>query len=103
MYSIGSSAEVEIDSQGIIQITNDEFAAAVDEVEATRIRECEICKRTFWAGRITQHACSTACAHALRNRRYRARYREGFYQGARLTDKEKSAHHQQKRKSNEGD
>lgn len=65
-----------LDKDGLIQFEGDVFTQAVEGVEASRIRECAICKRIYWAGRITQQCCSTACAHALRNRRYRARYKD---------------------------
>lgn len=71
-----SSAQIMIDDNGELYIDKDMFASAIDGVEAKRIRECEICRRIFWAGRIDQPSCSTACAHALRNRRYRARYKD---------------------------
>lgn len=69
-------ATIQVDDEGIIRVVRDQFAAAVEDVEANRIKECAICRRIFWAGRITQQACSVACAHALRNRRYRAKYKE---------------------------
>lgn len=75
-HPLGMQSDVIIDNQGTIRVVNDEFLDAIDGVEITRIRECEICNRIFWAGRINQSACSTACAHALRNRRYRARYKD---------------------------
>jgi hypothetical protein len=71
-----SYAQIMIDDSGELYLAKDKFASAIDGVEAKRIRECEICRRIFWAGRIDQPSCSTACAHALRNRRYRARYKD---------------------------
>ena len=82
-----SSAEILIDDRGELYIAKDRFASAIDGVEAKRIRECAVCYRIFWAGRIDQPSCSTACAHALRNRRYRARYKDYLI---RQTLKEKS-------------
>jgi hypothetical protein len=82
-----------IDEQGFVRVSKDLFTAAMDEddVEAARIRECEACERIFWAGRITQKGCSARCGSIIRKRRYRERYGQGFYQGARLTEKEKAA------------
>lgn len=68
--------QILVDDDGKLYVGRDKFAAAIDGVEASRIRECAICQRLFWAGRKTQQGCSTACAHALRNRRYRARYKD---------------------------
>ena len=69
-------ASIQIDDDGIIRVNRDIFSATVEDVEASRIRECAICRRIFWAGRTTQQGCSTACSHALRNRRYRAKYKD---------------------------
>lgn len=80
--------ELVIDEKGRIQQKENLLFDVIIGVEATRIRECEVCHRIFWAGRLNQFCCSRACAHVLRNRRYRERYRQGFYQGAKLTPKE---------------
>lgn len=82
-----------IDEQGFVRVSRDLFTAAMDEddIEAARIRECEACDRIFWAGRITQKGCSARCGSIIRKRRYRERYSQGFYQGAKLTEKEKAA------------
>lgn len=74
--ALTGQAQIIVDEDGTLSVANDKFASAVDGVEARRIRLCEICKRIFWAGRINQPCCSTACAHSLRNRRYRARYKD---------------------------
>jgi len=77
-----------IDANGLLQPPKDELIEILKDVEATRIRECEGCKRIFWAGRITQKGCSARCGDIIRKRRHRERYRQGFYQGAKLTPKE---------------
>lgn len=90
MFRLETSGTITINKQGVVEISHDRFAAAVAGVDATLIRECQNCQRIFWAGRKDKNSCSPACAHVLRNRRYRERYKEGFYQGAKLTAKEKS-------------
>lgn len=82
-----------IDERGFVRVSKDLFTEAMDEddVEAARIRICEVCKLLFWAGRINQRGCSVRCAHIIRKRRYREKYGQGFYQGAKLSDKEKSS------------
>lgn len=82
-----------IDEQGFVRVSKDLFTTAMDEddIEAARIRECEACERIFWAGRITQKGCSARCGSVIRKRRYRERYSQGFYQGAKLTEKEKAS------------
>jgi hypothetical protein len=99
MFPLETSGRITIDEQGIVKISHDRFAAAVDGVDATLIRECQNCPRIFWAGRKDKNSCSAACAHVLRNRKYREHYKQGFYQGAKLTDKERSKLRQRPRKS----
>lgn len=77
-----------IDERGVIDFATDLFTNAVRGEELARIRSCPACYRVFWAGRITQKGCSARCGDIIRKRRYRERYREGFYQGAKLTLKE---------------
>jgi hypothetical protein len=67
---------VTIDQKGIISIRHRPVDDSLEGVELRRLRRCEICSRFFWAGKVTQRCCSSKCAHALRNRRYRARYKE---------------------------
>jgi hypothetical protein len=90
VYPLETSGTITVNKDGVVEISHDRFAAAVAGVDATLIRECQNCQRIFWAGRKDKNSCSPACAHVLRNRRYRERYKEGFYQGAKLTAKEKS-------------
>lgn|GEM_PF-6221231 len=46
----------------------------LEEIEAERIRECEVCERLFWAGRLDQSACRPQCSNVLRARRWREKY-----------------------------
>jgi hypothetical protein len=72
--SLSFPSNVMIDKNGIIRVGLDEFSRAIDGVDARRLRECQICGYIFWARRITQYACTTNCANALRVRRWRERY-----------------------------
>jgi hypothetical protein len=83
------SAYIKLNLMGIVTVSRDLFSDAVDEVEARRIRECDACNRIFWAGRIDQECCSVKCNHKRHSRRTRARYRQGYYQGAHVSAKEK--------------
>lgn len=76
LQRINLHSGIDVDDRGFIRLNKDIFIAAVEDVDARRIKECPICRKLFWAGRITQQGCSTACSHALRNRRYRARYKD---------------------------
>lgn len=53
------------------------LADALVGVEAQRIGLCPICEKIFWRGRIDQPCCSSQCARANRNLRYREKYPEG--------------------------
>jgi hypothetical protein len=62
------------DAEGILRIQLDPLLPALEGVEAMRIRECGVCGKIFWAGRIDKWCCTTECAHVLRQRRYRENY-----------------------------
>lgn len=79
-----------INKEGRIEIRPNPLEEALAGVEAARIKRCEVCEHVFWAGRMTQKGCSARCGDILRKRRYRERYKQGFYQGAKLTEEEKS-------------
>jgi hypothetical protein len=91
-------ASLFVDDRGIVRLAKDQLTEAIEGVEVARIRECAICRHLFWAGRNDALCCSTACHNAHRNRRYRARREQGYYQGARLTKKEKARTKRQKEK-----
>jgi hypothetical protein len=69
---------LEIDSQGILRDVKTLFFQVIadEEIKASRIRECPICKSIFWAGRITQKCCSPRCANRFRVHRHRYRTEE---------------------------
>jgi len=61
----------EIDGRGIVKVSKDLFTEAMDEepIEAVRIRECAICTRIFFAGRIDAYQCGDPkCKSALSSR-----------------------------------
>lgn len=71
-------AFLEIDRQGILRDVKTLFFRVItdEDIEARRIRECPICKRIFWAGRLTMKCCSTRCANTFRVHRHRYRTAE---------------------------
>lgn len=77
--TLTTSNQLSIDSNRLVYIKKNYFEAAVNGVDATRIRECEVCKCIFWAGRKTQKGCSARCGDVIRKRRYRARQSEYEY------------------------
>ncbi len=82
--------QYKIANDGRIQVQSDVFDAAIIDVEASRIRECAICNRIFWAKKSGSKACSNKCANALRVRLYRERYQER-YKPQRMNSETKEA------------
>ena len=66
------------DPKGKINISTDEVLGALSQVEMSRIRQCPICNRIFWAGRIDQNCCGSQCAHVQRSRRWREQYQDKY-------------------------
>jgi hypothetical protein len=84
-FSIDIKQTYTVDEQGHFSAIKNRFTdALVDEdVDLTRIRECDNCKKFFWAGRIDQKCCTPQCNHARHSKRTREKYRQGYYQGGR--------------------
>ncbi len=89
-----------IDEEGIVRTKNQPLVDAIseDDVEAARIRECKVCKRIFWAGRITKQCCSPACSNTFRVRRhrYKTAAEKAEHKHKRYTREEKQASAQPK-------
>jgi hypothetical protein len=82
----------EIDANGIVKVSTDLFAEAMAEepIEATRIRECAICNRIFFAGRIDAWQCGDPkCKSALSSRLNRNPELRKLYNKARRTKRRK--------------
>jgi hypothetical protein len=82
----------EIDEKGIVRVSKDLFAEAMDEepIEAARIRECPICNRVFFAGRIDTWQCGDPkCKSALSSRLNRNPELRKLYNKARRTERRK--------------
>ena len=48
--------------------------AALEGVETRRIRECPICQKLFWAGRIDKKCCGPRCLTVWHSRKWREKY-----------------------------
>lgn len=82
----------EIDEKGIVKVSTDLFAEAMAEepIEAARIRECAICARIFFAGRIDAWQCGDPkCKSALSSRLNRNPELRKLYNKARRTKRRK--------------
>jgi len=73
---LGLSIEafLDIGSDGLIQLRDNDIADCLIGIEADRIRTCETCSNFFWAGRSSQKCCSKPCANRLRVKRWREKY-----------------------------
>ncbi len=87
LYPIVISQEYSVDDQGRFVQRSNPFTDAFedDNVDVTRIRTCDNCKKIFWAGRKDQACCTPACNHVRHSRLTRQRYAQGYYQGAKGT------------------
>lgn len=76
---------IEIDEHGYVRSQNkkDLFTNALEEVdadgkcinvEAKRIRECVVCERIFWAGRLDKIACGEICSRRVSTDKWRKKY-----------------------------
>src|SRR6266508_4463071 len=75
------------------------FGDSFEPDEVARVRECPECGQIFWAGRIDKPCCGPRCNHNRQSRRTREKYGQGYYQGARLTEKEQTEQQRLRRKS----
>ena len=78
--------QASIDKQGKIQFEVGAILRDLEGVEISRIRQCFVCKKIFWAGRIDKYACTTDHQNVLRVRRHREtresrnkKWREGYH------------------------
>lgn len=61
---------IDIDANGIATTHRNFFGEAVDGEDLSRVRECAICGRLFWAGRDDKSCCSDVCQKTKRNKDY---------------------------------
>lgn len=70
-HPLGSDPYIVINAQGVLELTRDHFAEAVEGIEARRIKECAICERIFFAFRKDQKCCMKGCSNTYRVRKFR--------------------------------
>jgi len=78
--SISSFTSLSIDAEGHLKVALSFFMEAIDGVDIKRIRQCPVCEKVFWAGRITQKCCSPRCSNTFRARRFRFKTNEEKHQ-----------------------
>jgi hypothetical protein len=62
------------DQEGKFRVEHHPLLLAIEGVEVSRIRECDVCRQIFWAKRTDQLCCKRRCAKTLRTRRWRQGY-----------------------------
>lgn len=81
----GSQQKVVLDAQNRLQIEPvyplfaklwQDFCEALQDLDVSRIRECQICLNLFWARRSDQVACDRVCANRLRVQRFNKKQQE---------------------------
>jgi hypothetical protein len=72
---VGSKPRITLDltigEDGRIGFKDSEILEALIGVDATRIRECEICQRIFWARQDNMYSCGSRCSATRRQRKLR--------------------------------
>ena len=93
--SFDKPISVRADEAGNMQLEPHPLLTAINGVEAARIRECPICGKIFWAGRIDKPACKPPCVGVLRTRRHRERYPEYKHQRYKKEEEPEARHRSQ--------
>jgi predicted nucleic acid-binding Zn ribbon protein len=91
--SIGLFYNFHIDENNIFQIQDNGFLDALVGVDVTRIRQCVICRKFFWANRIDKKSCREKCANTLNQRLSREHKRQKgsqYYEASQVKHKKKS-------------
>lgn len=73
-----------VDDEGVLRTAKSLFDRVIEsaDIEASRLRECEVtkggevCGRVFWAARKDQKTCSSECSNLFHVHRYRHKTRE---------------------------
>jgi hypothetical protein len=70
------ATSIKINEKGVISFSISEWASALQGVDITRIRICEVCEDIFWANRKDAFACSIKHAKVRQMRLLRANWKE---------------------------
>lgn len=95
------TSSISID-EGMVRERKSLFSQVIEgqDIEAARIRECAVCKRIFWAGRIDAQQCGAAkCKTVLSSRLNRNPELRELYNKARRTKRRKQKEAQEKTQS----
>jgi hypothetical protein len=68
------SVSAQVNELGQLEFNIDPMIKALENVEVSKIRTCQICRKIFWAPRRDSLCCSIRCGWAERSRRHRKKY-----------------------------
>lgn len=95
---ITTSLLIDLDHENKAVVAFEPFLAAIRGERLDYIRECDACKRIFFAGRLKQPGCKPTCAKKIRQQRWKVRYQDGEYKKYPLEKPEKTKRAQTARK-----
>ena len=78
--SIDARAYLSISKDRKVTVAMSPLARAIEGAEIDYLRYCETCRKIFYAGRKNQPCCSLKCAKSKRQKRWRQKYKAGYYQ-----------------------
>jgi hypothetical protein len=78
--SIDAGAYLLISKERTVKVQMSPFARAIEGAEIDYLRYCATCRNIFYAGRKNQHCCSVKCAKAQRQKKWRQKFKAGYYQ-----------------------
>jgi hypothetical protein len=76
-----SETNISLSEEGIINFELSPFAEALQGVNISRLRTCEICSRFFWASRLDAYTCSKQHAETRKKRLQRQSWKEKGHTG----------------------
>jgi hypothetical protein len=97
-----SKVLLQVDENGIIQVTSDSFGEAINGVNFDRIRSCKICERVFWATNVNSKACSPKHASNLRLQKSRQLNKEKRQENRDLENEKRRDNYAYKKKLKKG-
>lgn len=77
---VDAGAYLQITKERTVRVRMSLLARAIEGAEIDYLRYCEMCRKIFYAGRKNQPCCTPKCAKAQRQKRWRQKYKEGYYQ-----------------------
>jgi hypothetical protein len=95
-----SETHINLSEDGVINFELSHYAEAMQGVNISRLRACEICNKFFWASRIDAYTCSKQHAETRKKRLQRQNWKEKGHtgKGGYLSSRSKKAEKKQSKK-----